>query len=160
MPRKERKNKRRVYANVTPMQERWLNGERLLGSEPPTPSETMQALSLMSNALGQCEALWSAHGDSETHFWRPKMNQPISLSDLEHHEASWLTPDNDNFGGDSYFIFTYYTEAEKQKLWDDFGDKENFHWEVCLRRPIPKGASVDSAIVAFAGTGLSPFNIM
>jgi hypothetical protein len=144
-------------SQLTPIQERWLEGEYLLDSTPRTQDETMQALSLLSNALGQCEALWLAHGNPETHFWRPKMNQPISMEDLEHHEACWLTPDNDNFGGDSYFIWKHYSDDEKQKLWDDFGDKELYHFESCLRRPIPRGASVDAAMVAFTTNG--PFNI-
>jgi hypothetical protein len=156
---KKRSNKK---STLTGVQVKWLRGDWLLGSEPRTPEETMEAISLMSNARGQCEALWAAHGDEDKFFWRKGLRQPISLSDLEHHEACWLESaegDNDNFGGNSYFVHTYYNEAEKQKLWDDFGNKENFHWESCLRRPIPKGASVDAAMVAFAGTGLSPFNI-
>jgi hypothetical protein len=144
-------------SQLTPMQERWLEGEYLLDSEPRSVDETMQALSLLSNALGQCEALWLAHGNPETHFWRPKMNQPISMEDLEHHEACWLTPDNDNYGGDSYFVHMFFSEAEKIALWRDFGDKEKFHWEPLLRRPIPIGASVDAAMVAFTTNG--PFNI-
>jgi hypothetical protein len=157
MPRKARTNKRRVGKEVTDTQLRWLNGEWLLGSEPRTQDETMQALSLMSNALGQCEALWSAHGDEEKFFYRPGMRLPISMEDLEHNEACWLTPDNDNFGGESYFIWKFYDDDEKQKLWDDFGDKELYHFESCLRRPIPRGASVDAAMVAFTTNG--PFNI-
>jgi hypothetical protein len=120
----------------------------------------MKALSLMSNALGQCEALWSAHGNQETHFWRPKMRLPITREELEHHEACWLESgegNNDPCGGDSYFIWNFYSDDEKQKLWDDFGDKENFHWERVLRRPIPRGASIDAAMVAF--TTIGPFNI-
>jgi hypothetical protein len=162
MPRKERKNKRRAAVNVTPIQERWLNGEWLLGSEPRTPHETMQALALMSG-IG-ANALWEAHGNSETHFWKPGMNSPITCTpDLEHHEACWLESgegDNDPYGGDSRFIFTYYTTDERKTLWAEFGDKDNFHWEPILRRPIPIGASVDSAIVQFAGNGLTPFNIV
>ncbi len=65
MPRKERKNKRRAAVNVTPIQERWLNGEWLLGSATRSVDETMEALSLMSNALGQCETLWLAAGDED-----------------------------------------------------------------------------------------------
>jgi hypothetical protein len=159
MPRKERKNKRRASVNVTPIQERWLNGEWLLGSATRSVDETMEALSLMSGS-GRGEALWLAAGDPEKFFWRPGMDSPISVTpDLEHHEACWLTPDNDEYGGESYFIFTYYTNEEKQTLWNTFGDKKLYHWESILRRPIPIGASVDSAIVQFAGSGLIPFNI-
>lgn len=50
----------------------------------------MEALSLLSNAIGQCEALWLAHGDDENFFWRPGLDQPITREDLEHHEACWL----------------------------------------------------------------------
>jgi hypothetical protein len=160
VPRKVRTNKRRVGANVTPMQERWLSGEWLLGSEPRTPDETMEALSLMSNGLGKNSALWSAHGDQEKFFWRPGMRLPISLSDLEHSEACWLeagATDADNFGGDSPFIWQHYSEAEKVILWETWGDKEHFRWEPVLRRPIPRGASVDAAMVAF--TTMGPFNI-
>jgi hypothetical protein len=143
-------------------QRAWLNGEWLLGSAHASRSveDTMEALSLMSNALGQCEALWAAHGDQEKFFWRPKMKQPISMEDLEHHEACWLESaegDGDRYGGDSYFVHTFFNEAEKIALWRDFGDKDLYHWELLLRRPIPIGASVDAAMVAF--TTIGPFNI-
>jgi hypothetical protein len=158
MPRKVRTNKRRVGANVTPTQVRWLNGEWLLGSEPRSVDETMQAIALMGG-IGSAE-LWSAHGNQETYFWRPKMYQPITREELEHHEACWLeagAPDADDYGGNSYFIWEHYSEGEKKKLWDTHGQKELYHWEPVLRRPIPKGASVDAAMVAF--TTMGPFNI-
>lgn len=157
MPRKVRANKRRVGAEVSDTQRAWLNGEWLLGREPRTQDETMEALALLCDALGRNEALWAAHGNPETHFWKPGLDQPITLSDLEHHEACWLTPDNDNYGGESYFIHTHYSDDAKQKLWGDFGDKELYQWEPVLRRPIPIGASIDAAMVAF--TTIGPFNI-
>jgi hypothetical protein len=159
MPRKVRTNKRRVGGEVTPMQARWLNGEWLLGSEPRTQDETMSALALMAG-IG-AEDLWKAHGNEETHFWRKGMRSPISLTpDLEHHEASWLESggEGDKYGGDSLFIHTYYTNEEKQKLWDDFGDKENFKWTKELRRPIPAAADWNAAINTFAGSGLVPYD--
>jgi len=61
------------------------------------------------------------------------------------------------YGGDSYFIWHFYSDIEKTKLWNEHGDKELYHWEPLLRRPIPKGASVDVAMVAFTTHG--PFNI-
>jgi hypothetical protein len=162
MPRKVRTNKRRVGAEVTDTQRAWLRGDWLLGTEHASRSvdDTMEALSLLSDGLCKNSALWSAHGNPETHFWRPKMNQPISMEDLEHNEACWLESGEagaDLYGGDSYFVHMFFNEAEKIALWRDFGDKENFHWEPLLRRPIPKGASVDAAMVAF--TTIGPFNI-
>jgi hypothetical protein len=160
MPRKVRTNKRRVGKEVTDTQLRWLNGEWLLGSTPRTPEETMEALSLMSNVLGQCEALWLAAGDPEKFFWRLGLDQPITRDELEQHKTDWLESgegNNDPCGGDSFFVWKYFTDEEKAALWKDFGDTENFHWEVCLRRPIPRGASVDAAMVAF--TTIGPFNI-
>src|ERR1700730_3202896 len=104
MPRKVRTNKRRVGKEVTDTQLRWLNGEWLLGSTPRTPEETMEALSLMSNVLGQCEALWLAAGDPEKFFWRRGLDQPITRDELRDHENDWLFSaegDGDNFGGES-----------------------------------------------------------
>jgi hypothetical protein len=140
-------------AGVSDIQVAWLNGEWLLGNNPLTqdPAGTAQALALMSG-IGS-EALWSAHGDDSKFFWRPGLDQPITREDLERHEASWLESgegDNDPYGGDSRFIFTYYTSDERQTLWNEFGNKELYHWEPILRRPIPAGASVDAAMVAFA----------
>lgn len=118
----------------------------------------MEALALIANIGGKSEALWLAHGDEEKFFWRKGMrSSPITREELEDHEARWLTPDNDPYGGESYFVHTYYSDNEKIALWRDFGDKENFQWEPVLRRPIPIGASIDSAMVAF--TGIGPFNI-
>jgi hypothetical protein len=153
----KRSNSRQVLTEIQLM---WLNGTWLLGTANANrgPDETMQSLALMSG-IG-ADALWEAHGNPETHFWRPGMRLPISMEDLNHHAACWLESgegDNDPYGGDSYFIHTHYSEDEKQKLWGDFGDKENFHWERVLRRPIPIGASVDAAMVAF--TTIGPFNI-
>ena len=161
MPRKIRTNKRRVGAEVTDVQLKWLNGEWLLGSEPRTQSENMEALALLCDALGKNSALWSAHGNPETHFWRSGLDQPISMEDLEHHEACWLDSgegDNDLYGGDSYFIHTYYTSDQRQKLWSEFGDKSLYHWTPELRRPIPIGADWNAAINTFAGSGLVPYD--
>jgi hypothetical protein len=147
MPRKVRTNHRRAGANVTDLQLRWLNGEDILHSE-----NTMEALSLLCDALGKNSDLWEHHGDKENFFWRRPMDQPITREDLEHHEACWLESgegDNDHYGGESFFIWKHFNDAGKIALWETFGDKENFHWESILRRPIPKGASVDAAMVAF-----------
>lgn len=154
----KRRSNNAARSQLTETERGWLNGEWHLGSEPRTPDEIMKSLALMGG-IGSNE-LWASNGNPETHFWRPGLNLPITLSDLEHHEACWLeagAPDKDKFGGESYFIWNFYGDAEKQKLWDEFGDKENFHWESCLRRPIPRGASIDAAMVAF--TTIGPFNI-
>ena len=155
---KKRGNSRQ---RLTPTQTAWLAGEWLLGSDNAGASseETMQALALIANIGGKSEALWQAHGDEEKFFWRKGLDQPITREELEDHEARWLTPDNDEYGGESFFVHHYFTDAEKQTLWNDFGDKENFQWESILRRPIPIGASVDAAMVAFSGDGLKPFKI-
>ena len=150
-----RSKKLRAKAQLTETQARWLTGEYLLGvaNAHRGVDKTMEALSLLSNTRGQCEALWQAHGNEETHFWKPGLDQPITREDLEHHEACWLESgegENDLFGGDSFFVHTFFNEAEKIALWRDFGDKEKFHWEKCLRRPIPISASVDAALVMFA----------
>jgi hypothetical protein len=152
MAPKPRTNSR---ADVTPTQAAWLNGEWLLGSAHASRSanETMEALSLIANVGGKSEALFAAHGNPETHFWRPGMDQPISISDLEHHEACWLESgegDNDPYGAESYFIWKFYSDEERIELWETHGQKELYHWEPVLRRPIPKGASVDAAMVMFS----------
>jgi hypothetical protein len=155
------KARKYLVADISPVEQAWLSGIWLLGDNPLTqnnPAGAMDALTLMSG-IG-AKALWKAHGNPETHFWRPGMDQPITREDLEHHEACWLDSgegDNDPYGGDSYFVHTFFNEAEKQTLWNTHGDKEQFHWELVLRRPIPIGASVDAAMVAFTTTG--PFNI-
>jgi hypothetical protein len=162
VPRKVRTNKRRVGAEINDTQRAWLNGEWLLGSAHASRSveDTMKALCLIANVGGKSEALWQAHGDDSKMFWRPGMRLPITLEDLENHEACWLESgegDNDLFGGDSYFIHTFYTSDERQKLWADFGDKALYKWTPELRRPIPINADWNAAINTFAGTGLTPF---
>lgn len=146
-------NKNKKATALTETQARWLNGEWLLGTTHAARSveDTVSALALLAG-IG-AEALWQAHGNPVTHFWRSGMNQPISISDLEHHEACWIESgegDNDPYGGDPFFVWNFYSDPAKQVLWDKFGDKDNFHWESVLRRPIPLGASVDAAMVAFA----------
>jgi hypothetical protein len=85
-------------------------------------------------------------------------SSPISLSDLEHHEACWLeSADGDNYGGESYFIWRFYDDDEKQKLWDEHGQKTNYKWSPDLRRPIPIDADENDAINSFLTMG--PFNI-
>jgi hypothetical protein len=149
-------------AALTPTQLRWMNGEWLLGVDScVSAEETMQALGLIRNINGKSAALFENHGDPDKFFYRPGMDQPISLEDLEDHKARWLEAGDgsDPYGGESFFVHHYFTDADKQTLWDDFGDKENFKWEPILRRPIPIGASIDAAMVAFSGDGLKPFKI-
>jgi hypothetical protein len=157
----KKKSSNQKASNLTPTQLRWLNGEWLLGvaDAGASSSETMQALSLIANIGGKSEALWLAHGDESKFFWRKGLNQPITREELEDHKSRWLTPDNDEYGGESFFIHHYYSDTEKQTLWNEHGDKELYHFECCLRRPIPIGASVDAAMVAFSGDGLKPFKI-
>jgi hypothetical protein len=158
MPRKVRTNKRRVNEELTDVQSRWLNGE-WLPNHSWSPEQFFEYLALSRSDKG--EALWLAHGNPDTHFWRRGLDLPITLSELEHHEACWLesgAPDsNDACGGESYFIWNYYSDEEKQTLWNEHGDIESFHWEICLRRPIPKGASIDAAMVEF--TTIGPWTI-
>jgi len=157
MPRKVRTNKRRIVGGeINHVQRSWLNGDWLLGDQL-SPEEFFEYLALCCSLLGKGANLWAAHGNPETHFWRPGLDQPITRDELRDHEARWLTPDNDNYGGESYFIWNHYGEAEKIALWNEFGSKELYHWEPILRRPIPKGANVDAAMVAFGTIG--PFNI-
>jgi len=148
-------------SNLTTTQTAWLAGEWLLSTkyESRSAEATMQALGLIANIANKSEVLWQAHGDEEKFFWRRGLNQPITREELEDHESRWLTPDNDEYGGESFFVHHYFTDAEKQTLWNEHGDKELYHWEICLRRPIPIGASVDAAMVAFSGDGLKPFKI-
>jgi len=153
-----KKSSNKKASNLTTTQIRWLNGEYLLADAGASSSETMQALSLIANIGGKAETLWLAHGDPDKFFWKKGMrSSPITREELEDHEARWLTPDNDEYGRDSFFVHHYYDDNEKTALWRDFGDKEQYHWETCLRRPIPIGASVDAAMVAFSGDGLKPF---
>jgi hypothetical protein len=146
------KARKHIVADISPVEQAWLSGIWLLGDNPltQTPAGTMEALALMSG-IG-AEALWLAHGDEDKFFWRNGLKQPITLDELRDHENDWLFSAEgvgDNFGGQSYFVHTFYADDEKQKLWDDFGDKELYKWELLLRRPIPIGASVDAAMVAF-----------
>src|SRR6266851_3742344 len=144
---KRRSNSARAGANVTDMQSAWLKGEDIMNSD-----NVMEALALLRDVFGTNTALFENHGASEKFFWRRPMDQPITREELRDHENDWLFSaegDGDNFGGESYFIFTYYTSEERQKLWDEAGQKKLYHWEPVLRRPIPRGASVDTAMVAF-----------
>jgi hypothetical protein len=141
---------------VTDLQARWLNGERLLDSTTRTQNETMQALSLLSNALGQCEALWAAHGNPATHFWKPGMKQPITRDALHDHENEWLFSaqgDGDNFGAESYFVWKHFSDEEKQALWAQHPEPALYKWNADLRRPIPIDANENDAINSFLTIG-------
>lgn len=142
-------------AQLTETQARWLTGEYLLGvaNAHRGVDEAMEALSLLSNSLGQCEALWQAHGDEGTHFWKPGLDQPITRDKLRDHENDWLFSaegDDDEYGGESFFIWKFYDDEQKAALWAEHPEPALYHWEPVLRRPIPKGASVDAAMVMFA----------
>jgi hypothetical protein len=53
-------------------------------------------------------------------------------------EDSWLASGaDDQYGLDSYFIATNYSDDEKQSLWDKRGDHERWSWKPGMRRPEP-----------------------
>jgi len=57
-------------------------------------------------------------------FWRREMMLPITREELEANEEAWLdSGESDEYGSCSYFIHRFYTDDEKQALWDERGDK-------------------------------------
>jgi hypothetical protein len=82
------------------------------------------------------EELWEAHGDTDSMFWRPEMSLPITLEDLEAFEDLWLASgEDDKYGGKSFFIYRYYSDDEKQELFESRGDKSLYRWLPGMRRP-------------------------
>jgi hypothetical protein len=86
----------------------------------------------------QLETVWREYGDDNAMFWRPGMMLPIPIEDAEAEEQRWLDSGHaDEYGRESYFIHTYYTDKEKQALYEDRGDKKNFYWRRGMRGPEP-----------------------
>ena len=81
--------------------------------------------------------LWKAHGDDTKMFWRSGVGLPITLEHLEGFEDAWLASgDSDEYGGASFFIYNYYSNDEKRKLWDSRGDKSLYRWQPEMRKPM------------------------
>ena len=84
----------------------------------------------------ELESVWNEHGDDSKMFWRRDMSLPITLDDLEVFEDEWLnSADNDEYGRNSFFVGKYYSDAEKQVLWDERGDRESYYWKPGIHRP-------------------------
>ena len=76
------------------------------------------------------------HGDDSKMFWRRGVGLPITLEHLEGFEDAWLTSgDNDEYGGNSFFVYRYYSDDEKRKLWAERGDKSLYRWLPGMRKP-------------------------
>lgn len=81
--------------------------------------------------------LWEEYGDTSAMFYRCGMTHPISREQLTANENAWLASGaDDEYGANSYFIATIYTDDEKQSLWSKRGDNESFRWESGMRRPV------------------------
>jgi hypothetical protein len=101
----------------------WLRGEKVGGF-------------FEFNNDGDLDALFYEHGDSKTMFWRSDMFRPITLDDLKAEEDGWLNSgESDKYGFNSYFVFKYYSDAEKQTLWNKRGNKKQFRWNPGMRKP-------------------------
>jgi hypothetical protein len=84
----------------------------------------------------ELEALWLEQGDEENFFWRIGMARPVTLEKLEASENEWLNSgESDEYGTRSYFISKYYSDEEKQELWNERGNKKRFRWRPGLRQP-------------------------
>jgi hypothetical protein len=120
MPRKIRNKKRRDA--LTANAQSWLRGE---------PCGFYQF-----KHDDELEAVWREYGDGDSMFWRRDMGLPITLEDLESREESWLASgEGDKYGGESYFIYRYFSDEEKQTLWNERGDKTRFQWVPGMRKP-------------------------
>jgi hypothetical protein len=120
MPRKRRINK--AKEQISEQATAWLEGK---------PSGFFQF-----KPNDELQALWDSHGDTDSMFWCRDMSLPITLEDLEANEDAWLNSgDDDEYGFKSFFVYKYYSDDEKQALWDDRGDKERFRWQSDMRRP-------------------------
>ena len=85
----------------------------------------------------ELEAIWLEHGDDSKMFWRCGVGLPITLEHLEGFEDAWLASgDSDEYGGASFFIYKYYSNDEKRKLWDSRGDKSLYRWQPGMRKPM------------------------
>ena len=83
------------------------------------------------------EALWLTHGDDIKMFWRRSVGLPITLELLEGFEDAWLASgDNDEYGGNSYFVYRFCSDDEKRKLWESRGDKDLLRWQPGMRKPM------------------------
>jgi hypothetical protein len=128
MPRKIRNNKRRDA--LTAEAQAWVRGDKSCGFYQFKHDDEL-------------EAVWLEYGDTETMFWRRDMSLPITLEDLEENEDAleenedaWLgSGEDDKYGGYSFFVYRYYTDDEKQALWNERGDKKRFRWQPDMRRP-------------------------
>ena len=81
-------------------------------------------------------ALWEKFGDESKMFWRPGVGLPMPIEDLEGFEDLWLNAgDSDDFGGNSFFIYRYYSDEEKAALFKERGDHESYYWRAGMRRP-------------------------
>jgi hypothetical protein len=104
----------------------WLDGERNCSFFRFKPADELQAL-------------WNAHGNSETMFWRRGSGLPITLEKLEGLEDSWLgSAVDDDYGGASFFIGKFYNDDEKQTLFTKRGDQKTTHWEIGMWKPEAK----------------------
>ena len=84
----------------------------------------------------ELETLWLEHGDTNSMFWRRGVGLPITLEHLEGFEDLWLNAGkNDEYGGNSFFVYRYYSNDEKQTLWDARGDKSLYRWQPGMRKP-------------------------
>jgi hypothetical protein len=80
--------------------------------------------------------LWENYGDTENFFWRPGVGRPMPIEDLEAFEELWLNAgDDDDFGGNSFFIYRHYSNSEKLALFESRGDKESYYYRQGMRRP-------------------------
>ena len=84
------------------------------------------------------EAVWLEYGDDSKMFWRRDVSIPITLESLKRRENAWLgTGPGSEYGGEAFFVFKHYTDAEQQALWDTRGDKDLFRWSPGMYRPLP-----------------------
>ncbi|MCA6112188.1 hypothetical protein [Bradyrhizobium cenepequi] len=105
----------------------------------------------------ELEALWNEHGYPDSMFWRRDMLRPITLDALEAIESAWLNSgETDEYGSYSYFVYRFYSDDEKQNLWNEQARKRDFCWRLGMRRPeviggCNRGRSASVKRIASAG---------
>lgn len=122
MPRKIRNNKRRAALDSDA--QAWLRGEKCGFFQFKHDDEL--------------EPIWLEYGDDSKMFWRRDMGLPITLESLEKRENAWLGLSE--YGGEAFFVFKHYTDAERQALWAERGDTESMYWQPEMFKPLPLAA--------------------
>ena len=92
----------------------------------------------MGKPVNELASLWDVYGDDDAMFWRKGMMMPITREQLDAYENLWLGSGDDEYIGlNSFLIGKHYSDAEKESLWNQRGDKKKYRWQPGMWRPAP-----------------------